>query len=187
MPEFDLSNTRSAELRLAKHLRDRLSECASFQFLTEAEDAAEALGSIVVGPGAPPGDGQVHTVAELDNKHAWALIVPQEEEGTAWFEDDAAEESQLRFQIDYVIDLRYRPREFDVNSYGEANQFNLFWDVLSALPEELRAAVRGNDRHCPRIRGARRMGIAYGELSEENSRGYQLYGMLAVTVGDLGE
>lgn len=187
MPAFDIHKAKSEEVAVARELRDRLSECKAFRELALKDTAEDARANIFIGPTRPMADGHTFSIEELDTQHAWASIIPPEDEGGDFFEDEGAEERSFLTQIPLIIDLRFRPSDAEVNTHGAQNQFNFFWDVCGQLPQQIRDAVKANDRQCPRVRRVTRLGTVWGTLQEEQTRGFQIYTEFLVIVGDLGE
>lgn len=187
MPLLDVNNPLSEDWAQAYALRARLSECSAAQLLFDESTAAGALDHIEVGAGAPSGFGETFTLAELEQRNAWAQIIPPDEEGAVWFEDDAAEEGQFQNAFTYEIWLRWQVPAISINSDGINGVTNFFWDVVSALPQQLRDAVRVLESPCPRIRNARRLGLRWGEREEESAQGFYMEAELSIDTGDLSQ
>lgn len=187
MPLLDVNNIDGEEYAQAYALRTRLSECAAVQSICGESGAADTLAHIATGPGAPAGYADAFSKDDLQLRNAWLMINPPEEGGATWYEDEAAEEGQLRNGFVFELKVRWQVAKALIDSDGTQGVFNYFWSKVSAIPDELRAAVRATGNRCPRMRRVERLDIYSNDRAEWTEQGYALLADFLVYTGDSDE
>lgn len=186
---FDRDNVVSCEVGWAVKLSDRLSECTSFQTLSNESTAAAALGHIHLGPGPLPVFADEFGSDELAHLFLVAQIFPQQEEGQQVIEsasasaDDPDESSVFHLAIRRFIS----PSELQVTQWGDVYKY--LWDYSAKLSHELYSVANTysatNTDLCPRIRSVTRVGLGFNTFSQQTTQGAAWQADYQIGVGDL--
>lgn len=183
MPLFELSTNSSGELQAAYQLADRLSELTSVKNLAETSVTAEALEAITVGIAADPLGGDEYGLGELEERHFFAQVYAEPEEGYVSGLAPEAVGTPREGGV-FRVYLRRQVRE----SEDRTDACNFFWDRVSAIGVQLIAAAEALAANTSRNRFkqvARQMGPEFGDRKGDGDTGVYLWALLKVTWGDI--
>jgi hypothetical protein len=183
MPLFDINTALSGELKAAYQLADRLSELTAVKNLAETLVTAEALDKITVGIAADPFEGDAYTLQELENRHFFAQVYAEPEEGhVAGLAPEAV--GNPREGGVFCVYLRRQVRD----SEDRTDAYNFFWDRVSAIGTQLIQAAEALAELTNRNRFkqvGRAIGPEFGRRRSEADQGDYLEALLKVTWGDV--
>jgi hypothetical protein len=183
MPLFDINSALSGELVAAYQLADRLSETTAIKNLAETAVTAEALAKITVGIAADPFEGDVYTLAELENQHFFAQVYSETEEGHAAGLGPEAVGNPREGGV-FCVYLRRQVRQNE----DRTDAYNFFWDRVSAIGTQLIPAAEALGTLSNRNRFkqvGRTIGPEFGSRRAEGDQGVYLEAMLKITWGDV--
>lgn len=185
MPLFTLATARSVDAAAAVELADRLTECASFQELTQTSTAAAALDSVYVAEATGPWNKEEFTQEELEQRHCWANVIDPFDEGDeSVFLGLGVNELNQSGMVG--INLYWKPAAADMDGEDGRRDCKLyFWDRTAAIKNEIWAAVYASAFQCPRLQSVRVLGRGWTTDEMEVCQGAMLSCAYLTTWGDL--
>ncbi len=185
MPLFELANAKSLEAPAMHALADRLSECASFQELAEAANAAEALAKISIGPQPGPFDSEEFTIDELEEQLLWSSVDTSDDEGHEAVLADTTTECPNEGG-NFTVEIRRQVRKFESqDDAGKSDVYLYFLDRCSAIAHELFEKSEAAGFNPRLVRIPRVFSPSFASNIEEVGQGEFIWTLLNVEWGNL--
>lgn len=173
MALFDDDASLSEEVAALTTARELLAATTPLQELLEAATQNEALALILPGPLAPPQDGDVFTIGELENRIAYAQIHPQLDEDSYLATLSRAVGNIAEKEGLFHLHIRRQIRQREWNEpNGRADIYLWFLDRTSKMCEDF---IEAADLNLNAQQIKRRRGPLFSAITDRAAQGLYIW------------